>query len=248
MNAYHVAAFYKFIELTELEALQSHLQKLCKENDIFGTILLATEGINGMLAAKPAALKIIIEALRADNHFSDLDIKYSYTDTIPFKKTKVLIKKEIVTLGLPTVRPYKGTGIHVSPNEWHALMNDPEVLVIDTRNGYEIEHGTFRNAINPQTEKFSDFVVFALEKLDKKKHKKIAMCCTGGIRCEKASSYLLALGFENVYQLNGGILKYLETVNENESRWEGKCFVFDDRVSIDASMLSNNYATEKSGG
>jgi len=235
MYAYRVAAFYKFIEITRLKALQAHLQKICQDNHIFGTILLAHEGINSTLAAKPEALQKIIDVLLGDARFSDLDIKYSYTDTIPFKKTKILIKKEIVNLGIPMLKPHEKTGIHVSPHEWHTLMSDPDVLVIDTRNEYEVELGTFTGAINPHTEKFSDFTTFTQQTLDKTKHKKIAMYCTGGIRCEKASSYLLELGFENVYQLEGGILKYLEKTDKSESRWEGQCFVFDERISVNAT-------------
>jgi len=237
MLQYRVAAFYKFIELADAQSLQIQLQKLCEEHNVRGTILLASEGINSTIAAKPDDLQIVISHLLDDARFSDLDIKYSNADTIPFRKIKILIKKEIVTLGMPHLKPHEKTGTPVSPHEWHHLIADPEVLVIDTRNDYEVALGAFKKAINPQTEKFSDFIDFAHKTLDVTKHKKIAMYCTGGIRCEKASSYLLESGFENVYQLQGGILKYLAEVNSDESLWEGDCFIFDTRVSVNQETL-----------
>jgi UPF0176 protein len=245
MLQYRVAAFYKFIELADIQSLQVQLQKICEENNVFGTILLAVEGINGTIGAKQGDLQRVISKLLDDPRFADLDIKYSDSQTMPFKKTKILIKKEIVTFAMPHLKPHEKTGIPVSPTEWHDLMADPEVLVIDTRNEYEVALGTFKKAINPQTEKFSDFIDFVHQTLDATKHKKIAMYCTGGIRCEKASSYLLQLGFENVYQLQGGILKYLAEVKHDESQWEGDCFIFDTRVSVNQETLLNSAEAEK---
>jgi UPF0176 protein len=227
-----VAAFYKFIELTYIEALQARLTEACQAHDISGTILLAKEGLNGTIAGKKESITAILALLRSDERFSDLPVKYSFTDAIPFKKTKVLIKKEIVTSGLLDLKPYHQTGTMVSPEEWNSLIAEEHVLVIDTRNTYEVELGSFEGAIDPKTEKFSDFQDYVKQNLDPTQHTKIAMYCTGGIRCEKASSYLLELGFPAVYQLQGGILNYLNKIPLEESRWQGECFIFDKRVTV----------------
>lgn len=234
MSLYTIVAFYKFTRLTNLEvlALQTTLKALCKTEGILGTIILAKEGINSTVAGSASAIKTLIDYLQAQPPFSDLVCKYSVSDTLPFHKTKVLIKKEIVTLGIPNVDPIQKTGIEVAPEDWNALISDPDVIVIDTRNTYEVEMGTFQNALNPKTDNFRDFPTYVAQQLAPHKDKKIAMFCTGGIRCEKGSALLLEQGFTNVYQLKGGILKYLEKIPTEESTWEGECFIFDDRVTL----------------
>jgi UPF0176 protein len=240
MKQYQVVSFYKFstIEDESLNSLKTTLKQYCIEEGILGTVLLATEGINGTIAGNPAGIQKIIEFLQSESGLFDLDCKYSISDFIPFQKIKILLKKEIVTIGIPTVDPTKMCGIKVAPEAWNQLMSDPEILLLDTRNIYEIEKfGTFKGALNPKTEHFRDFPGFVDKHLDPKKHKKIAMFCTGGIRCEKASSYMLSKGFETVYQLEGGILKYLEKIPTNEQSWEGKCFVFDDRIVLEKEHI-----------
>ncbi len=233
MSHYTVVAFYKFIELSDIEVLKLTLHKFCKEKKILGTIILAKEGINGTIAGTAESIKAILELLRTNPNFLDLECKYSYSDLMPFDKIKIIIKKEIVTFGVPGITPSQKTGMQVAPNNWNQLISDSDVLVIDTRNNFEVELGTFKGAINPKTSKFGDFPTYVKTNLDPKKHKKIAMFCTGGIRCEKASSYLLEQGFENVYQLQGGILKYLEKIKSEDSLWEGKCFIFDKRIALE---------------
>lgn len=237
MSLYTVAAFYKFVALTELVSLQTELKHFCKDHTIFGTIILATEGINGTLVGEDKDIKAIIKLLREKPSFSDLECKFSISDFRPFHKSWVHIKKEIVTFGVEGLKPEQKTGIHVNHLEWNQLISEPDVLVIDTRNTYETELGSFKGAIDPETKKFTDFPIYVKEKLDPNKHKKIAMYCTGGIRCEKASAYLLAQGFEKVYQLQGGILKYLEKVSPENSLWEGKCFIFDDRIVLEKDAI-----------
>lgn len=232
MKQYVIAAFYKFIPLNDFESLKSPLLAVMKENNLLGTILLAQEGINGSVAGKPQDMIALYNHLHSDPRFSDLLFKETYDDLMPFEKAKVKYRKEIVTLGVPEVDPLKNSGTRVNPTEWNALISDPEVLVIDTRNNYEVELGTFKHAIDPQTENFRDFPEYVKTHLLNKKDKKIAMFCTGGIRCEKSTAYLKKLGFEEVYQLEGGILNYLATIPEEQSLWEGRCFVFDERISI----------------
>ncbi len=238
MSLYTVAAFYKFIKLTNTSALQKTLQDICADREIMGTILLAEEGLNGTISGQTESIQAMIAFLRSDSRFSDLDVKYSSAESSPFHKTKIVIKPEIIAFTAPGIDPGEKTGVHVTPSEWNDLISDPEVLLLDTRNDYEIEHGTFKGAINPHTGKFSDFKDFAQKQLDPKQHKKIAMFCTGGIRCEKASAYLLQQGFENIYQLQGGILKYLEQIEEPDSLWEGKCFIFDDRLIVEPEAIN----------
>jgi len=237
INTYTVAAFYKFVTLTNLSGLQAELQEFCKQHEIYGTIILAEEGINGSIAGEADNINAMIAFLRSKEQFVDLECKLSCSDFRPFNKSWVLIKKEIVTFGALDRAPQHKTGTHVNAIEWNKLISSPDVLVIDTRNTYEIELGAFKGAVNPNTEKFTEFRGFVKTELDPVKHKKIAMYCTGGIRCEKASSYLLEQGFENVYQLQGGILKYLENTPAEESLWEGKCFVFDDRVVLEKEAI-----------
>lgn len=233
---YLTAALYKFVSLPNYKALQAPLLEQCINHNIKGTLLLAEEGINGTIAGLPEDIHQVLNYLRTDplfeDCFADLEHKESFADTHPFYRMKVKLKKEIVTLGVPGVSPTNKVGTYVKPEDWNALISDPEVILIDTRNGYEVDIGTFKNAVDPKTTTFRQFPKYVEQNLDKNKHKKVAMFCTGGIRCEKASSYMLSEGFEEVYHLEGGILKYLETVPEEESLWKGECFVFDQRVAV----------------
>ena len=227
-----VAALYNFIRLENLEKWQLELKELCERYGIKGTILLAHEGINGTVAASRQAINALKDFLVDEDFFTGMEYKESFADKMPFYRMKVRLKKEIVTLGVEGVDPTKKVGTYLSPREWDALLQDPEVVLIDTRNDYEVEIGTFKNAIDPKTKIFREFPKFVEENFSPQNHKKVAMFCTGGIRCEKASSYMLEQGFENVYHLKGGILKYLEETPEDASLWEGECFVFDHRVGI----------------
>lgn len=229
-----VAAFYHFTDLPDYEAMRNPLKELCDTHQLKGTILLAKEGINSTIAGSRAAIDALLNYLRSDPRLQNLEHKESYCQGIPFQRMKVRLKKEIVTLGVPDIDPCSRVGTYVDPKDWNELIANPEVIVVDTRNNYEVEFGTFKGAINPNIETFGEFPQYVQEHLDPKKHQKIAMFCTGGIRCEKASSYMLAQGFSEVYHLKGGILKYLEEVLPEESIWEGECFVFDDRVSINS--------------
>ncbi len=242
MSKYIIISFYKFVEISTPANLKSKILDKCKELKILGTVILAHEGINGSLAGTQAAIYEITQFLQkltnsdahdthADTLFSDIEFKYSSTDILPFKKLKVLVKKEIVTFSYQRFS-HPSTGIQVSPSDWNALIQDPNVLLLDTRNNFEVELGSFEGAINPKTKKFSDFKKYVEEQLDPKQHKNIAMFCTGGIRCEKASAYLLEKGFNNVYQLQGGIIKYLDQTPKRNSLWQGECFVFDNRISV----------------
>lgn len=236
MKPYIIATFYRFCPLEDFELLREPLLTAMKTHRILGTILLASEGINGGMGGTPEDMAAMYAHICTDSRFANIYFKETSSDMMPYDKAKVKLRNEIVTLGVPGIDPLKTTGTRVSPDEWNALLADPEVFVIDNRNTYEIEHGTFQNAINPQTENFRDFPAYVQKHLLDKKHKKIAMCCTGGIRCEKSSSYLKELGFEHVYQLEGGIIDYLKAVSPENSRWQGQCFVFDERIAIsDAS-------------
>lgn len=236
MSKYLTAALYKFVSLPNFQTLQAPVLDACKANHIKGTLLLAEEGINGTVAGLPDDVHRLLNFLRTDtlfeNKFSDLEHKESFADEHPFYRMKVKLKKEIVTLGVPGVSPTKKVGTYIKPEDWNALISDPDVVLIDTRNDYEVDIGTFKGAIDPKTNTFREFPEYITKHLDKTKHKKVAMFCTGGIRCEKASSYMMDQGFEEVYHLQGGILKYLETVPESESMWQGECFVFDQRVAV----------------
>ena len=230
------AALYKFVSLPEYTALQASIQAACVAHHIKGTILLAAEGINGTIAGLPGNIHEVLNFLRTDaafeGKFSNLEHKESYADEHPFYRMKVKLKKEIVTMGVPSINPNNTVGTYVKPEDWNALISDPDVILLDTRNDYEVHIGTFKGAVNPETTTFREFPEYVAQNLNKTKHKKVAMFCTGGIRCEKASSYMLEQGFEEVYHLQGGILKYLETVPEKESLWQGECFVFDQRVAV----------------
>lgn len=242
MASFFIAAFYKFFDFDDYKEQKEPLQTFCKAQGVYGTILVAAEGINGTIAGSQAAVTAVIDHLRADPRLADLEYKESFADEIPFHRMKVRLKKEIVSMGVPTANPNKLVGHYVTPAEWNQLITDPEVTVIDTRNDYEYAVGTFYNAWNPNTFSFRQFPAFVDQNLNPKKHKKVAMFCTGGIRCEKATSYLLAQGFEEVYHLKGGILKYLEEIPAEESLWEGECFVFDSRVTVTHELDPGNYA------
>ncbi|BAZ13086.1 rhodanese domain-containing protein [Calothrix sp. NIES-4071] len=226
-----VAAFYKFTKLPDFAQMQDPLLAFCQVQKIKGTILLAPEGINGTIAGERVCIDSVLSYLRSDSRLADLEHKESLTSEPPFERMKVKLKKEIVTLGLP-VNPTSQVGTYVSAKDWNAVISDPDVVVIDTRNDYEVKIGSFKGAINPETASFREFPDYVRHHLDPKKHKKVAMFCTGGIRCEKASSYMLSQGFEQVYHLEGGILKYLEEVPQQESLWSGECFVFDERIAV----------------
>ena len=210
------------------------------DNQIRGTLLLAAEGINGTVAGEESAIRRLLDYLRQDDRLRDFDCKFSADETMPFYRTRVKLKREIVTMGIEDIDPAKG-GNYVKPADWNTLINDPEVTLIDTRNDYETAIGSFADAILPNTKTFRDFPAYVKENLDPRKHRKVAMFCTGGIRCEKSTAYLRQQGFDEVYHLAGGILNYLEQVPETESMWEGECFVFDNRVSVNHALEKGSY-------
>ena len=228
MGQFTVAALYQFTHLPNFKELKSQLEALCEKNEIKGIVLLADEGINGTVASTRTGIDTLKAFLA--QHFDALEYKESFANEMPFHRMKVRLKKEIVTLGMD-VDAKHGVGTYVDPEQWNTLINDPNVHVIDVRNDYEIEIGSFKGAVNPKTKTFREFPEF-VESLDKTKTKKIAMYCTGGIRCEKASAYMLEQGFDEVFHLKGGILRYLEDMPKEKSLWEGECFVFDKRVAI----------------
>ena len=241
MSCVVITALYKFVELKDLNPIKDQLDKLCEKHDLKGTLLLAHEGINGTVAGSADATQALLDYFNQDKRLTDISYKHSYADNAPFFRMKVRLKKEIVTIGLAEVDPRKQVGEYVKPKDWNNLISDPEVLLIDTRNDYEYEVGTFDGAINPNTNNFREFPRYIHSNFDPDKHKKIAMFCTGGIRCEKASSYLLDQGFEDVYHLDGGILKYLEETEKQDSLWEGECFVFDQRVTVDHDLKPGGF-------
>ncbi|MAS86467.1 MAG: hypothetical protein CMH30_00610 [Micavibrio sp.] len=236
-----VAAFYKFTALENLSDWQAKIKAECAKYGVCGTILLAPEGINSTCAAKPEDLDAFITWLGTHKEFDGWELKFSAASEQPFKRMKVRLKKEIVTIRNEMADPTKIVGTYVSPAEWNKIIADPETILIDTRNDYEVEIGTFKNAIDPKTDSFHEFPRWVKEHLDPAKHKKVAMFCTGGIRCEKASSYMKAEGFEEVYHLKGGILQYLEDVPAEQSLWDGECFVFDERVAVGHGLKEGNY-------
>ena len=237
-----VAAFYKFVDIEEPAALVGALQALCDELALTGTILVASEGINGTVTGADHQLQELIDHLLADPRFLDMPVKFSSAgERNPvFHRMKVRLKQEIVALKQTGVNVAKRTGTHVDAETWNRLLDDPEVVVIDTRNGYEIAVGSFAGAIDPRTRSFREFPEFVASQLDPANNRRVAMFCTGGIRCEKASAFMLEKGFQHVYQLDGGVLKYLETVGE-DSRFIGECFVFDQRVSVTANLEEGQY-------
>ena len=236
-----VAALYRFVRLEDFENLRAPLLEFCEARGIRGTLLLAEEGINGTIAGTEQAISEVLAYLKRDNRLADLDCKFSYNTDRPFLRMKVKLKKEIVTMGRPGIDPNQCVGRYASPEQWNALVDDPECLVIDTRNDYEVEIGTFQGAINPNTTSFREFPEWVEENLDPSKHKKVAMFCTGGIRCEKSTSLLVSMGFEDVWHLQGGILNYLEKTPVEQTRWDGECFVFDSRVSVDHHLEKGSY-------
>jgi len=236
-----VSALYHFVTLNDYQDLQKPLYDFMKKHDIRGTLLLANEGINGTVAGSQTAINKLHLWLRTDPRLKDLRSKESFDDKMPFYRTRVKLKKEIVTMGVQGIDPNHIVGTYVKPEDWNALISDPDVILIDTRNDYEIAIGTFKNAIDPKTETFRQFPGYIQKNMNPKKHKKIAMFCTGGIRCEKSTAYLKEQGFDEVYHLQGGILKYLETVAEKDSLWQGECFVFDNRVSVNHQLEKGSY-------
>jgi Predicted sulfurtransferase len=236
-----VCALYHFVPLDDYAALQQPLLQLMLDHEVRGTLLLAAEGINGTIAGTREGIDAVLNWLKSDPRLADLDYKESYDDTPPFYRSKVKLKKEIVTMGVEGIDPRSKAGTHVDPKDWNALISDPDVLLIDTRNDYEVEIGTFRGAINPHTRSFREFPEYVRKHLDPSRHKKVAMFCTGGIRCEKSTAFLKENGFEEVYHLKGGILNYLEKVPESESLWQGECFVFDNRVSVNHALEKGSY-------
>jgi len=241
MKKITVCAMYRFVHLPNFEALRQPLLDVMMEHDVRGTLLLAKEGINGTVSGTRESIEALLEWLKQDERLADIGYKFSFDDEQPFYRTKVKLKKEIVTMGVEGIDPNKVVGTYVKPQDWNALISDPEVVLVDTRNDYEVEIGTFKGAINPKTETFREFPQYVKENLDPAKHKKVAMFCTGGIRCEKSTAYLKEQGFEEVYHLEGGILKYLEEVDESDTMWEGDCFVFDNRVAVNHQLEKGDY-------
>jgi len=236
-----VCALYHFVRLDNFKVLRDPLLQVMQDNHVKGTLLLASEGINGTIAGSRAGIEAVIAWLKKDPRLENLDSKESYDNEIPFYRAKVKLKKEIVTMGVEGIDPNRKVGTHIKPEDWNALISDPDVLLIDTRNRYEVEIGTFKNAVDPGTDSFREFPDYVEKALDPEKHKKVAMFCTGGIRCEKSTAYLKEHGFEEVYHLEGGILKYLETVPEENSLWQGECFVFDNRVAVNHKLEKGGY-------
>jgi UPF0176 protein len=241
-----VAALYRFTRLEDCSSQRAPLERLCRDHRVRGTLLLATEGINGTIAGAPDAIARVLAYIRALPDCSDLDVKLSRASTMPFHRMKVRLKREIVTMGEPGIDPRASVGTYVEAEDWNALISDPETIVIDTRNEYEVAVGTFEGAINPRTASFREFPEWFRREREKLlgtgKQPKVAMFCTGGIRCEKSTAFLKHEGVEHVYHLKGGILKYLETVPEQRSLWRGECFVFDQRVAVGHGLAEGTHA------
>ncbi len=241
MSQIVISALYHFVTLDDYRALRRPLYDFMIEHEIRGTLLLAQEGINGTVAGSRDAIDKLHAWLRRDERLRELRSKESFEDDMPFYRTRVKLKKEIVTMGVTGIDPKQVVGTYVKPEDWNALIDDPDVLVVDTRNDYEVAIGSFKNAINPHTETFRQFPGFVKDNMDPQQQKKVAMFCTGGIRCEKSTAFLKEQGFDEVYHLQGGILKYLETVDEKDSMWQGECFVFDNRVSVNHQLEKGSY-------
>ena len=236
-----VSTFYQFATLPDFRSLREPLLDALLRHDVRGTVLLAAEGINGTVAGSRAGIDAVLAEIRADSRLRDLRARESRSEENPFYRTRVKLKREIVTMGAPDIDPRHMAGACVAPELWNELIDDPEVLVLDTRNRYEVKIGSFENAVNPATDSFREFPEYARKNLDPAKHRKIAMFCTGGIRCEKSTAYLKQRGFDEVCQLQGGILNYLESVPPEDSRWRGECFVFDNRVTVDHGLRPGSY-------
>jgi UPF0176 protein len=241
MPNFLTVGFYKFVALPDFAELKAPLFEVCERHQIKGTILLAEEGINGAIAGEPAKVEAVLAFLRADPRLADLESKAALSEKLPFYRLKVRLKREIVTLGVPGINPSQGVGEYVKPQDWNQLLDDPDLVLIDVRNDYEVAIGTFAGAINPQIKSFSELPEWVQETATLRNKPKVAMFCTGGIRCEKSTAFLKRQGFEQVYHLEGGILKYLEQVPATESRWQGECFVFDERISVIHGLEPGNY-------
>ena len=238
---YVTCALYKFVALPNYGSIRHPLLKVMTDNQVYGTLLLASEGINGTISSTRAGIDAVLNWLSQQPGLENIDTKESFDKEIPFYRTKVKLKKEIVTMGVEGIDPRQVVGTYVKPQEWNDLISDPEVLVVDTRNDYEVEIGTFKNAVDPKTTSFREFPNWANKNIDRAKTKKIAMFCTGGIRCEKSTAYMKEQGFDEVYHLEGGILKYLEEVPKDQTLWQGECFVFDNRVAVDHDLKRGSY-------
>lgn len=241
MSAILTAAFYKFVDLHDYRALRGPLLARCESLGVKGTILLAEEGINGTIAGAADAVREVLRGIRSDARLADLEHKESGAAQMPFLRMKVRLKREIVTLGVPGVNPARAAGTYVKPHEWNELLEDPDVVFVDVRNDYEVQLGSFAGALNPRTKSFSELPDWIAREPALRSKPKVAMFCTGGIRCEKSTAYLRMAGFEQVYHLQGGILKYLETIPADQNRWQGECFVFDDRVAIAHGLKPGRY-------
>jgi UPF0176 protein len=249
MPDFLTAALYKFVTLPDFAELRAPLQDFCETNDVRGTLLLAEEGINGTIAGPEQGVRAVLAHLRRDPRLADLAHKESWSQKLPFYRMKVRLKREIVTLGVPGINPNEMAGRYVKPQDWNALIAEPGVVLVDTRNAYEVGIGSFEGAVDPHTQSFSQLPAWVaaqsapgglLAEKDGRKPK-VAMFCTGGIRCEKSTAFMRTQGFDEVYHLEGGILKYLETVPEDQSRWQGECFVFDERVSVVHGLATGHY-------
>lgn len=236
-----VTALYHFVRLDNHEAYRQPLLDLMNEEGIRGTLLLASEGINGTVAGTAPAIDRLHQWLKDQPPFAALSHKESFCEEMPFYRTKVKLKQEIVTMGVEGIDPNHIVGTYVKPQDWNDLISDPDVVLVDTRNDYEVAIGTFKGAVNPNTKTFREFPDYVEQELDPSRHKKVAMFCTGGIRCEKSTAFLKQQGFDEVYHLEGGILKYLEEVPEEQSLWQGECFVFDNRVTVKHGLLPGAY-------
>ena len=237
-----VVSLYRFLDLKDPESFRDQLKTLCDEQGLLGTMLVATEGFNGTLTGSEDSIRTVMDWIREQFGIAEeLDARWTAADEAPFRRMRVKVKKEIVTLGRPDILPHKRTGEHVDAARWNELIADPDVLVIDTRNHYEVEVGTFPGALDPGNDSFREFPEFAKELAEQSTDQPLAMFCTGGIRCEKATALMLELGFDNVYHLQGGILNYLSEVPEAENKWDGECFVFDTRVAVDRDLAEGGY-------
>jgi UPF0176 protein len=241
MSQIVVCALYKFVTLNDYALIQPPLLALMLKYDVKGTLLLAQEGINGTIAGSRSGIDAILTYLQSDPRLAALSYKESYTDQPPFLRSRVKLKREIVTMGVEGIDPKQVVGTYVKPTDWNDLISDPNILLVDTRNDYEVQVGTFKNALNPKTDSFREFPGYVKQELDPEKHNKVAMFCTGGIRCEKSTAFLKEQGFDEVYHLEGGILKYLQEVPAEESLWEGECFVFDERVTVNHQLQRGEY-------
>ena len=231
-----IASFYKFVPLLDFEAMREPMLAKMHEIGIRGTIILAKEGLNGGFAGNREQMSLFYDYMHFDPRCTDLNFKETFDEKNPFDKAKVKLRREIVTMGVQDIDPVNTSDTYLEPAQWHELIQDPEVILLDTRNGYEYELGTFKNAINPDIDNFREFPAYIQQHLIDKKDKKIAMFCTGGIRCEKTTAFMKEQGFKRVYQLHDGILNYLGVIPEGESLWKGSCFVFDDRVAVDQHL------------